>query len=227
MPESLVEEAFHLYVENLYIAVPMLAAVVVTAVASALAALATYASLSGVFATLRGSGLATGVILAPFAVVLLLVALVFAFVAVAANTVAGGVVAELALGLVGGRRLELGEAWERVKPRVVTLLVAALLAGVVTLLLALVPVVGLAAAETLFTPLPLLVVAGRGALDSLSGSFDVVVESLSRRAEVPLVVFVIYLVGAAHHVLGLLVSLLGYPYAILLYALYMKEEGLI
>ncbi|GEM_PF-3373426 len=226
MPDSLVERALRLYAENLYIAVPMLAAVIVTAVASTLAAILTAASITGVIAALHGPS-APGLLLAPVAAVLLLVSLLLALIAVTANTLAGGVVAELALALVRGERIGVGEAWERVKPHLARLFLAALVAGVISLVFAVIPFVGLAAAETLFTPLPLLVVSGRGVLGSLDGSFSTVLGSLSRRAEVPLVVFIIYLVGAAHHVLGLLVSLVGYPYAVLLYALYMREEGLL
>ena len=220
--KSLVEEAFQLYTENLYIAVPMLVAVVVDAVVGALAAAAVYATLMGPVLLQR-----PGFFIVPFLGVALVLALILALVAVFANTVAGGVVAQLALGIVGGRRLSLGEAWELVKPRAAALVVAAIIAGVVTLVLALVPVIGAALGATLFVPLPVLVVSGRGALEALGESVNIVLDSFSRRAEVPLVVFALFLVGALNSALGILVSLFGYPYAVLLYTLYMRREHII
>jgi len=218
---SLLEEAFHLYLDNAYIAVPMIAAIVVTAIAMwLLAAAVTLAVLGAPFYA------APRPILFLAGISLLLVA-VLALVSVVADTIAGGMVAELALSIAVGGRMGLAEAWERVKPRALTLVVAAILAGIVSLILSIVPVVGLAVAETLFAPVPLLVVKGRGAVESMEGSARLVLDSLSRRAEVPLAAFVIFLLGALNSTLGILVSLLGYPYVVLLYALYAVREGVL
>lgn len=216
---NLIAQALDVYARNLVIVVPMFIAVVADAILFSLASLL----LAGLF--FHGFFFIAyyPFMLAPWFLVFLAV---FVFIAFVVNNIAGGVVADVAWRIVEGRGYSLEASFNYVKQFVVQLVVSGIIAGIAVLVLSVIPIVGTAIGLTLFSPIPLLVVRGRDAIESVKRSAEIVVGSASRRFEVPLVSFIVFLIGVAGgRLLQLLVSLLGYPYVIVLYALYMRIYG--
>lgn len=218
--EDILSRTFSLYMSNLVIVAPMVAAVVLDALITGLLKLSFYG-----FA-FAGWHLRYAFSPYPlFAGFLLLMALA-SFLAFVVNTVAGGVVADMSWRVVERRPYSLESSFNYVKQFIPQLVVAGVVAGIAVLVLSLIPVVGEAAGLTAFAPLPLLIVRNGNVSYSLRRSVGIVWESASRRFEVPLAAFIVFLLGAAGGpALQLLVTLVGYPYVLLLYALYMAETG--
>ncbi len=217
---ELLSRSFNLYLSNLVIAAPMVVAVIVDAIL--------YGILNLFF---FGSAFARWPLYYAFhpyplfAGFFLLTAIV-SFLAFVVNTVAGGVVADMSWRIVEGRPYSLESSFNYIKQFALQLIVAGIVAGIFILLLSLIPIVGTAVGMTLFAPLPLLIVRGRDVVDSLRRSVEIVIDSVSRRFEVPLASFIVFLLGfAGGRAFQLLVTLVGYPYIVLLYALYMREMG--
>lgn len=217
---DILSRSFNLYLSNLVIVAPMVVAVILDTLLIGVLSLFFFG-----FAFARWPLHYAFHPYSLFAGFFLLIALV-SFLVFMVNTVAGGVVADMSWRIVERRPYSLESSFNYVKQFVPQLIVAGVATGILILVLSLIPVVGTAVGTTLFAPLPLLIVRGRDVVDSLRKSVELVVDSVSRRFEVPLVSFIIFLVGVAGGwAFQLLVTLVGYPYVVLLYALYMSEVG--
>ena len=216
--KSIIQKTLELYTSNLVLIVPQIATLIVGAILIAL--IWSLGLFMGTFMFFMWRNIFALLFLLPLILVLLLVLVVVA-------AIANGVTAHMAVDVVYTGRCSLGRSFEVAKTRIVALIVSHIIAGIVVLVLSLIPVVGRAIGLTLFTPLPILIMRNIGVVDSLGRSISIVIESIGKRIEVPLVIFLIYLVASVVPGLGLIIFLLGVPYAILLVAQYMFGENIL
>ena len=148
-------------------------------------------------------------------------------VIVAAYVASYGMVASASLRLARGEPATLSAALQDTFARVLPLTAVCLASMVAYAAMRAIPLVGPitgAVTAALLAPAPVLAMAGRRALDSLTEGASMVVESLSRRPEVPLAIFVASLVGALlTGPLSALYELFATPFAVLLSAYYIYK----
>ena len=214
---SILEEAFKAYTENLAMVVPAAALILVVSLTVFILVLSVLPL--GLIGLLAGKPFSI-VSLLLGAPILLLIALA---VVVVTSSLCLGTLASMAVTASTGERADLSEAFELSKAKLSTLLPVGLVVSLLTLFFSVIPLVGTAVALTAFTPAFVLVVLGASAGEALEESVRVMVDALSKRPEVPVVVFVIYLLSSTWR-LGLLAWVLGAPYAFTLVAYYLVNE---
>ena len=214
---GILEEAYRTYTKNLVMVVPAVALVLAVSLAVFILVLSILPL--GLIGTLAGR--LSSIIPLLFGVpVLFLIALA---VIVVASSLCLGTLASMAVEASRGGRADLGEAFEHSKARLSTLLPVGLVVSLLALFSSVIPLVGTATALTLFTPAFVLAILGASASEALEESVRIMLDALSRRPEVPVVVFVVYLLSSTWR-LGLFVWMLGVPYAFTLVAYYLVNE---
>ncbi len=214
---SLLEEAFNAYTKNLEIIIPM-AALIVAVYVIALVVLFAVLPIGLVGLLAFKPHVFYGILVATPLLLLLL-----AIVGGAVSGLCLGVMARMALDVAKGRKASLEGAMSHVRNRPVDFIVLGIIAGLVCLVLGVVPAVGLAVAATPLTFAFLMVAGGSRVSEALGKCIDTTLKALGRRPEVPLVVFLIYVLIAAGSI-GVLVALFGVPYAYILAAMHLARE---
>ncbi len=153
----------------------------------------------------------------------LLVVLVLIPIAAVGGAVAFGALSKMALMAVTTGKSNLEEGFRAAMNRLAPLVIVLLITAVLSVIASVVPLLGPALVITALSPAPILVMLGSSASNAVSESFRIISEAFSKKAEVPLIIFVIAMLSSAGTI-GALILILGVPYAYLLLAYYIVRE---
>lgn len=153
----------------------------------------------------------------------ILIILVLIPIAAVGGAIAFGTLSRMALSAVTTGKSNLERDFKAAMGRLAPLIIVLLLTAVLSIIASVVPILGPALVITALSPAPILVILGSSASNAISDAFRIMSDAFNRKAEIPLVIFIIALLSSTGTI-GLLVLILGVPYAYLLLAYYIVYE---